>query len=247
MFPVIHVGPLAIQAAGLFLILAAYLGIALSSRYATRAGVPAERLETLIMSGLIGYLVGGRLIFALTHWSVFQASPLDLISLNPSLFDATGGVAVAILAAWLYGQRAGLTLWPALDGITPFLATMMVGLSLAHLADGSAFGRESHLPWAIELHGTMRHPSQVYELLAALAILIGVALRRSSAAAGQRFWMFVAWSAGARLFLEAFRGDSTLILGGMRLEQGIAWGVLAVALAGLRYNWARGKRPERDE
>ena len=33
---------------------------------------------------------------------------------------------------------------------------------------------------------------------------------------------FTALTAGARLFLEAFRGDSTLVLGGLRLAQAVA-------------------------
>jgi prolipoprotein diacylglyceryltransferase len=42
--------------------------------------------------------------------------------------------------------------------------------------------------------------------------------------------LFVALTAGARLFLEAFRGDSTLLFGGIRLAQTIAWMVLAMTL-----------------
>jgi hypothetical protein len=42
--------------------------------------------------------------------------------------------------------------------------------------------------------------------------------------------LFAALTAGARLFLEAFRGDSTLIFGGIRFAQLIAWIVLALAL-----------------
>jgi prolipoprotein diacylglyceryltransferase len=47
---------------------------------------------------------------------------------------------------------------------------------------------------------------------------------------GSSFLPFAALTAGTRLFIEAFRGDSTLILGGIRLAQVIAWIVLAIAL-----------------
>ena len=48
--------------------------------------------------------------------------------------------------------------------------------------------------------------------------------------AGSSFVWFAALTAGSRLFLEAFRGDSTLIFGGLRLAQVVAWAVLAIAL-----------------
>jgi prolipoprotein diacylglyceryltransferase len=47
------------------------------------------------------------------------------------------------------------------------------------------------------------------------------------------FLRFTAWSSGLRLFLDAFRGDSTLILDGIRIEQVIAWVVLAFSLLGI--------------
>jgi prolipoprotein diacylglyceryltransferase len=53
---------------------------------------------------------------------------------------------------------------------------------------------------------------------------------------GLRFWVFLALSAAARLFLETFRGDSTIVLNMFRQAQLIAWPVLAVSL------WQVGRR-----
>jgi prolipoprotein diacylglyceryltransferase len=47
------------------------------------------------------------------------------------------------------------------------------------------------------------------------------------------FLSFVASSALARLFLEAFRGDSLLLAGGLRAAQVEAWIILAASLYGL--------------
>jgi len=48
--------------------------------------------------------------------------------------------------------------------------------------------------------------------------------------------LFLGLSAAARIFLEAFRGDSLFMLGGLRQAQIIAWLVLALCL------WQLGKR-----
>jgi len=69
----------------------------------------------------------------------------------------------------------------------------------------------------------------------ALAILafLGWKSKNNRLANGALFLLFLALTAGSRLFLEAFRGDSALVLGGIRSAQGLAWALLAAALVGL--------------
>lgn len=84
--------------------------------------------------------------------------------------------------------------------------------------------------------GTRRHPSQVYETIAALAILLAVVPGISTLqfrTPGLRFLAFCVFSAGARLFLEAFRGDSQLLPNGLRVAQIEAWMALAGCLWGI--------------
>jgi prolipoprotein diacylglyceryltransferase len=74
-----------------------------------------------------------------------------------------------------------------------------------------------------------RHPAQIYELIAALLIFGWIWSRKADSPPGVLFLTCAASTAAARLFLEAFRGDSTLIFGGLRLAQILAWIALAVA------------------
>jgi phosphatidylglycerol:prolipoprotein diacylglycerol transferase len=101
---------------------------------------------------------------------------------------------------------------------------------LAHLASGSAFGKETSLPWGMQLWGAMRHPSQVYESFASLLILCLLWFQKTDPRPGIHFLTFAALTSGARLFLEAFRGDSMLILDGLRVAQVAAWILLALSL-----------------
>jgi phosphatidylglycerol:prolipoprotein diacylglycerol transferase len=155
--------------------------------------------------------------------------------LNAGLSDPFAGFAVGLIAMLVYGQRAKLSFWNTLDVLTPLLAVMTVGFAVSHIASGEAFGAETNLPWGINLWGANRHPTQFYELIAALAILalLGAWSKIPNVTAGILFLAFVALTAGSRLFLEAFRGDSLVIFGGLRSAQMIAWLVLAAALIGL--------------
>jgi len=233
MFPTLQLGPLAIQSAGLLLLLSVWIGLTLMEKRAAAHGLKSDSLDSLILLSLVGFVLGGRLAYAAIHLDSLRASPLDLFSLDRALFDTVGGLAASLIVGLIYGQRKGLSFWPTLDALTPFFATLMIGIGAAHLAGGDAFGKETSLPWGIEVRGVVRHPSQVYEIAATLIILFLVGLRSPLNPAGRQFLSFVALSAGASLFLEAFRGDSILLFGGIRLGQVLAWIVLAVALLGL--------------
>ena len=157
-----------------------------------------------------------------------------MISLNQGLLDPWSAVAGALIVGIVYGQRKDLKLWATLDNLTIGLAVFGAALGLSQLASGQGYGLPSEVPWAIELWGAARHPSQVYEILAAGFILAFVlrSLRETKPQAGLLFIQFVSISAGARLYLEAFRGQGLLLPNGWRVAQIVAWVVLAVSLWG---------------
>lgn len=214
----------------LILLLAAlWLGLALAETRAARHGIPKDMLNNVAFYGLFGYILGGRMLYALANYSAFARSPLSLLSPNPDLFDPFLALVVAVTVGLIYSSRQRLPLPSTLDALTPLFAVLAIGVSLSHLAAGTGFGRSTTVPWGIQLWNEVRHPSQVYELIAALLIFGWIWSRRRDAAPGIMFITFVALTAGARVFLEAFRGDSALIFGGFRLAQILAWMMLAAA------------------
>jgi phosphatidylglycerol:prolipoprotein diacylglycerol transferase len=215
----------------LILLLAiAWIGLALAEKRAERHGLSKDALSSSVYYIVFGYLLGGRLLYAVSNYSAFIQSPLNIFSPNLDLFDPVAALVVAVILGIVYGSRHSLPLWPTLDALTPFLASIVIGVSFSHLAAGTAFGTPTKLPWGIEIWNATRHPTQIYELMAGVLILGLVWFRKSNSPAGSDFLLFASLTAGARLFLEAFRGDSTLVFGGLRLGQVLAWVVLAIAL-----------------
>lgn len=246
MLPILQIGPLALQTPGLMYLLGLWFGLLLAEKFAPRRGISPDALYNLVFTGLISGILGARLGYVLQYSDAFLASPLSLVSLNPGLLDPFSGFAAALIAALVYGARKKLDVWNTLDALTPLLAVFMIGAALANAASGAAFGIETSLPWGIDLWGAKRHPTQFYELSGAILILLALGLRSKENAqpAGAMFLIFIALTAGARLFFEAFRGDSTLILGGIRTGQVIAWLMLAGTLWGLM--WKNKKAPSSD-
>jgi phosphatidylglycerol:prolipoprotein diacylglycerol transferase len=207
-----------------------WLGLTLAEKRTDRHGISKDALNNIVYYSILGYILGGRLLFAMANFSAFTKSPLSLFSVNVDLFDPLGALVVALLIGFVYGYRQQLPLWGTLDALTPFLAILAVGLSLSHLAAGTAFGNPTTAPWGIELWNAKRHPSQIYEFIASLAIFGILWFQKSESRPGILFLTFTALTAGSRLFLEAFRGDSTLVFGEYRLAQGVTWVILALAI-----------------
>jgi prolipoprotein diacylglyceryl transferase len=237
MFPILQIGPLALQTPGLMYLLGLWFGLTLAEKFAPKRSLSPDSLYNLVFTGLIAGIIGARLGYVIQYPDAFLASPLSLVSPNPGLLDPFSGFAAALLASLVYGARKKLEIWNTLDALTPFFAVFLIGAALANVASGAAFGMETSLPWGIDLWGAKRHPAQFYEMAGAILILLALGRRskQDSHPAGTLFLTFLALTAGARLFLEAFRGDSALLLGGIRAAQVAAWLVLAGALWGLAH------------
>lgn len=238
MFPTLNIGPLAVQTSGLILLIGLWIGLYLAERQAAKRSSDAGHIYNLAFLVIISALIGARVAYVLEYSQAFITNPLSLLSLNPILLDWWGGIAGASIASIWYAQKQRLDAWLTLDFFTPTFATLALSLGLAHFASGDAYGTATDLPWAIDLWGAHRHPTQLYgAIAAAIGLLISLRLLNLKQAIkkGIPFLAFVIYSSATRLFLEAFRGDSSLV-GDIRLNQLAAWFIMATSL------WLAGKR-----
>jgi prolipoprotein diacylglyceryltransferase len=230
MFPILQIGPLALQTPGLILILGVWLALSAAERAAARLNCSANPLYNLVMLGLVVGLLSARLAYAVQFISIFLADPLSLVSLTPTMLNPEAGLAAGFLAAFIYANRMQLPLWPTLDTLAVGLSIFFIAFHLANFAAGNAFGAPSALPWAVNLWGELRHPVQLYEMGAAVIIAwIVFPPKQASVNPGMLFWSWIALSAFSRLFFEFFRADSTTLLWNLHSAQFIAWVVALIA------------------
>ena len=154
----------------ILLVAALWIGLTLAEKRSQKHGVSKEQLNNIVFYGLFAFIIGGRVLFALSNISAFAQSPLSIFSPNPDLFDPTSGLLTALLFGFIYGQRQKLPLWGTLDSLTPIFAMIAIGLSLSHLAAGTAFGSPTNVVWGMDLWNATRHPTQIYELIASFLI-----------------------------------------------------------------------------
>ena len=241
MFPFLRIGPLLIQMSGLALLAGLWVATTLIEREALRLKLNAAAILNMVFYGLLGGVIGARLIYAVQHASIYLASPLGLLSLSASTLDPIAGLIIGVVIAFLIGRRQHLPLRLTLDALAPGLAVFMIAIGVANILSGNAYGSPSHLPWGIYLWGEFRHPTQVYETVAALIILlIWKRTSTESRSPGVGFLQVVALSAAARIFLEAFHGASSLWSGGFRVAQVVGLIILALAI----YLTRQWRKPE---
>jgi len=231
MYPFLRIGPLLLNFSGLTALVGIWIGLTLTEKEAIRMKLDPNRISNMILIGMMAGVAGARLGYALQYLQAFISNPVSLFSITPETLLVWAGMLTGLLAAVFYGRHMGLSLRPTLDALAPGLAIFMIGLGVSHFLSGNAYGAPADLPWSITLWSELRHPSQVYETLAA-TLIFGLTwfspTRRQGT--GMNFLLVVEGSACARIFLEAFRGDSRILTGGFREAQVLGLVILAAAL-----------------
>lgn len=237
MFPILQVGPAALPIPGLVLLAGIWIGISLAEKYAEIHQSKSSDIYNIIFISLIAGILGGRLGYVILNWGSFLSDLPSIFSRNLELFDPTIGLICAVLAFFIYISRKNINIWITLDALTPFFAILNLSIAISHLASGNAFGSPTTLPWGIKLWGEYRHPTQVYEIILSVIILVLIWPRKGIAwypQPGVTFLRFIAFTATGLLIVEGFRGDSILLSSGIRSLQVYYWLILAASLLGLR-------------
>jgi 2-amino-4-hydroxy-6-hydroxymethyldihydropteridine diphosphokinase len=144
-------------------------------------------------------------------------NPLNLVSLTPSMLDASFGVLVGILTVFILSQKKMLPLWPTLDSLSPLLLVVFMGIHLAKYANGNAYGLPTDLPWGIQLWNAVRHPVQLYAVILGMILfiwmLIHTQLFKSTGfmRSGVLFAITLAGMALITLFNRAFAAEKILL------------------------------------
>ncbi len=231
MFPLLQLGPLAIQVPGLLLLIAMWIAVSVSEKEAVRRNIPPEPIYGLFLTVVVSAVLGAKLGYVGRYLDTYLADPLGLFSVNSNTFDATTGLIVGAVAAIIHGYMKKMPLRATLDIFTPGFAIFFIGVGFSHLASGDAFGAVTSVPWAIDLWDASRHPTQIYEIILAAAIFALIwRSRRKLPSTGFLFLSWVSLTAVSRLFLEAFRGDSVIVADTIRQPQLAALGILLASL-----------------
>jgi len=231
MFPVLNIGPLAIQTPGLLIIIGIYIAILVVEKQSIRYLLKSNDVSNLIFIYLLSTIIIGRLSYLIQYPSIFLENPLSIFSISPSFIDFPSGLVLSLLVALVFIQKKKFPFLKILDAISLPLLIFLVFFFFSLLASGDFYGKPSALPWAIYLWGTTRHPLQIYYILG-LILFIGINIyySRQNLVPGGLISQSAFNLSILVVFLDYFNGNPNNIILKINVLQIIAWITMFILL-----------------
>lgn len=218
------------------LVLAAYI----VRRMFAREGLNPDLIYTLAFYVLIGTVVGARLGHCLFYEPEhYLTHPLEIIL--PIAKDASGswhfagykglashgGIIGVLVAAYIFVRKKKLSYLWMLDRIAIVGALAGCFIRVGNFFNSEIIGQPSTLPWAVVFEwvdDVARHPAQLYEALAYLAIF-GLLMwiykqKRAKLQNGFLLGLFLILLFTARFFIEFLKERQVDFESGMILDMG---------------------------
>lgn len=138
-----------------------------------------------------------------------------------------GGTIGLMAALWIYVRRTKLNLWRVLDNVAIATPATAFFIRMGNLMNSEIIGKATDLPWAFvfeQVDMTPRHPGQLYEALAYLALFfIGWRLWRNhpqKVGTGFFFGLCLTYIFTARFFIEFTKEAQVAFENAMPLNMG---------------------------
>ena len=211
-----RIGSFAVHWYGLLFALGFYAGYLILSRIFRKEGATQDDLDRLTLYMVFGTVVGARLGHVLFYDPGYYFSqPIEILKIWEGGL-ASHGAALGILAALLIyaANTPKQSFWWVIDRISLVVALAGTFIRTGNLVNSEIVGKPTNVPWAFVFQRlpeppTPRHPVQIYEALAYLAIF-GVLLwlyRRYDGRfpEGLLFGWFLVLVFAVRFILEYFK------------------------------------------
>ena len=224
----VQLGPVTITSYGVAMALAFVAAVGLASHVTAHSlkglvPVSAAQVPDVACWALAGGLIGGRLLYVLLNWAVYQSSPLEMIKLWHGGLIWYGGFFGSLAAAAIFLRRHHLPFLGTLDQVSPFF--LGLGHAIGRIGcflNGCCLGIGAFAP--------ARLPIQLIESAGLLFLYIGLRALQRPACLRRPGTVFGAYLIGygvLRWLVEYGRLGQPIVWAGLTLHQLIS-GVLLV-------------------
>lgn len=223
---------------GLVLSIAIVSGILMAVRQGMRRGYDPFVISDAGVWTVVMGLLGARLAFVLQGLDYYMAHPWSIMSFREGGISIQGGMLFGFAATAYCFWRARV---PASSGLDVYSAPVILGMAIGRIGcvfQGCCVGKVCNLPWGIVYPastglGTLpRHPSQIYELLLDLVLMVVVMkVYERANFSGQAFWTAIAGYGVVRFLTEFFRDGS--MMGPLTLAQWFSLGFFLIGMGGV--------------
>jgi prolipoprotein diacylglyceryl transferase len=208
---IFHIGPLTVRYYGLLFAAAFFFGYYFMQKIFKREGLVQEKLDSLTVYTAVGTVLGARLGHCLFYQpEYYLAHPLEILKIWEGGLASHGAAIGILIALYLFARNHHRTYLWVLDRVVIMVALGGFFIRMGNLMNSEIYGVETSLPWGFvfELRGEVvpKHPTQIYEALAYLAIFLFLywlyQKRATVVKEGTVFGLFLILLFSARFFIE---------------------------------------------
>ncbi|MBS1959222.1 MAG: prolipoprotein diacylglyceryl transferase [Bdellovibrionales bacterium] len=202
---------------GLMIALGFLSGIYTVRKLAARGGVNPDLVADLAFWLLMWGFVGARMLYIITRWSEFMASPMDMFKVWEGGLVFFGGLISATAFAVYFFKKHDLPAWKMSDILAPGVVVAHAFGRVGCFAAGCCYGRPTDEPWGMKfnselvdasLRGIPLHPVQLYESVSLFILFAGlIYLFKHKKFDGQVSITYFMIYPIIRSIVEMFRGD----------------------------------------
>lgn len=225
-----------IHSYGVMYLLAFGVFLAVSLRLARSRQVKKRHVLALVALALLAYGWGAHLLYLLVEEGMEGIRGLSTASIrNGGLW---GGIPLMLLLAGVYALLLRIPFGATMDVLAVSLPAMTAVQKLGCFLGGCCYGAATSLPWGVVYSresllapsDVARHPTQLYDALAAAAVFaLAWGLFRRRRLVGRLILLTVCLLAAGRFLSEMLRGDvrSRFRPAGLELSQVIELAAVA--------------------
>ncbi|MBI4066948.1 prolipoprotein diacylglyceryl transferase [Candidatus Gottesmanbacteria bacterium] len=228
------IGPFHVFSYGLFLSLSFLISSFVIWKYGREELIEEELMDTYVYTSLVALLFS-RVFYILFHFNEFGGNILKYIIVreNPGL-SIIGGLLGGVAFLFYYTKRRKINTYKVAD---IFALTASLGLSLVSVGEflgGATFGRETNLPWGVQVAGVLgkRHPTELYGFILFLILFMVLRFLYKKRFYKKEGYLSLVFLVGYSLIvflLEIFKVGSVYLYDRISLNQVFAIGILIIS------------------
>ncbi|MEW5922122.1 MAG: prolipoprotein diacylglyceryl transferase [Bacillota bacterium] len=208
-----EIGGFALYSYGAMLLLAFVVGMIWTLREAPRKGFNTDYIYEAYIISIILAVFGSRITYVYLNWHLYQGAPLwkTLLARETGL-TFYGGLIAVLLGLLVHCYYRRIPFLKLMDFAAPFIALGYGITRIGCFLNGCCYGHVASVksvPWAMVfpfIDGNPRHPTQLYAVLAGLAIFVLLRyMRKYSFFDGYIFLFFFVFYGIYRFSVEFFR------------------------------------------
>jgi prolipoprotein diacylglyceryl transferase len=250
---IFRIGSFAVRWYGLLFASSFLFGYIIMNRIFKNENLGEAVLDRLTIYMAIGVVVGARLGHCMFYEpSYYLKHPLEIIMIWHGGLASHGAAIGILLAVWLFARKEKKDYLWALDRIAIVVALSGFFIRMGNLMNSEIYGVETTLPWGfvfLRNHEVApKHPTQIYEGLAYLAIFFLLYRlywsKKGEHIQGLLISLICILVFTARFFIEFVKEDQVAFEATMKMNMGQMLSIpfILLGLAGLYWSIKRNKR-----